>query len=318
MLPLIPIPHSSLSLSNFCLGATAFGTGRTQGMTDRLYEIFREAGGNCLDTAHCYSFWLPGGAGSSERALGECIRRHGDQGKVYIITKGGHPAVLPDYPRPDRYLSPEVIASDIADSLERLATERIDLYFLHRDDTRVPVGEILDSLNQHITARRLQAIGASNWSVARIAQANRWAQEHGQNGFVASQMRFGLATPNAPVPVSDPATRYLDDPSLAWHTDTNLPVLAYSPTAGGYFASGGAKGQKSYDNTISRARLARATQLAGELGVNANQIALAYLLRQPFPTIPILGTSDPDHLADALAAAKLRLAPEQTSWLRQG
>ena len=183
MLPLISVPRSELKLSAICLGATAFGPGFPADMAEALYTTFREAGGNCIDMAHCY------GNGQVERNLGESIRRHGDGGKFYVIDKGGHPA-FPGYAKPDRYLSPEAVASDIAESLDRLQMDKIALYLLHRDDTRVPVGEIIDMLNRHISAGRLSAIGASNWSTGRMAEANAYAARNNLHGFVASPARL--------------------------------------------------------------------------------------------------------------------------------
>jgi aryl-alcohol dehydrogenase-like predicted oxidoreductase len=319
MLPLmlrqIQIPHSPLMLSAMALGAGAFGPRMTANATDLLYEEFRGAGGTCFDTAHCYSFWLPGGAGSAERSLGACIRRHADRRNVTIITKGGHPAVPPDYPRPDAYLGPERIAQDIAESLENLGTDTIDVFLLHRDDPRVPVGEIIDMLDVHVAAGRLRAYGASNWSVERLEAANAYTRAHGRSGMVISEPQFSLGCYNAPRPKGDPAMRYLDDGDLAWHTRSGLPVLCYGPTAHGYFASGGKLGRKAYENATSRGRLVRAQQLAAELGTTPNQIALAYVCAQPFTAIPILGTANTAHLADALAAADVVLTPAQVRWL---
>src|SRR4051794_1197909 len=135
------IPRTQLTVSSLCLGTGSFGTGVKGAEMERLYALFREAGGNFFDTAHCYAFWIEGGLGASERGLGECIRRFGDREAVVIGTKGGHPDNGPSYRRSDRYLAPEVIAADVSDSLERLGVDTIDLYFLHRDDPRVPVGE---------------------------------------------------------------------------------------------------------------------------------------------------------------------------------
>jgi len=318
MMPMISIPELPMKLSAMCMGNSAFGTGQPEAQTDRLYAAFRQAGGNCFDSAHCYCFWLPSGMGSSERALGQCIRRHGDSGKVCIITKGGHPAVLPAYPRSEHYLSPEVIASDIADSLKHLQCDVIDLYILHRDDTRVPVGEIIDTLNRHIAAGQVRTIGASNWSVARISQANAYAAQKRLHGFVASQPQFNLGQPNAPIPTTDPAMRYLSAADIAWHRTSGLPVICYSPTAGGYFASGGQRGKSAYDNATSRSRLERAMQLAQRLNVSVGQIALAYLRCQPFPVIPILGTTNVEHLQEAMAAADISLTDQTVQWLENG
>lgn len=304
-----------LELSSFCLSATAFGAGLRGDAMFRLYDDFREAGGDFFDTAHCYCFWLEDGAGSSERALGECLRRNGDGGKVFIGTKGGHPAVPPKYPRPDAFLAPEVLASDIQESQDRLGVERIDLYFLHRDDPRVPVSEILSVLNAEADRGRIRCLGASNWSTRRIEEANVYAARHGLRGFVASQPQWSLALPNAS---GDPTMKSVTPEDEAWHARHQLPVVAYSPTACGYFAREDLSACRAFDSPASRARHHRAHRLAAELGATPNQIALAWLMSQPFPVIPILGATKRGHLADALGAASVQLSTAQRIWLRDG
>jgi len=312
------VPHSLLKLSALALGNGPFTPGLQPETTERLYAMYRDAGGNTFDTAHCYCFWLPNGNGASERALGKCIRTFNDRKNVFIVTKGGHPAVLPDYPRPDSFLAPETLAAYINDSLERLGFDTIDLYLLHRDDPRMSVSVIIEALNSHIAAGRLRSIGASNWITARIAEANAYAQSKKLHGFVVSQPQFSLAHTNSPEPETDPAMRCLYDHDIVWHTQSQIPVLCYSPTAGGYFASDGVRAKDTYENPISRARLARAKELASQLHATPHQIALAYLLAQPFRVIPILGTSDPAHLSDGLASVNINLNPSQVSWLRDG
>lgn len=304
---------SDLSVSSLCCGTVAFGTVIRGQNLRQLYDAYRAAGGNFFDTAHCYAFWIRGGNGASERALGECVRQSGDRKDLVIATKGGHPPGGDPYPRPDRYLDPAVVAQDITESLERLGLEQIDLYYLHRDDPRVPVGEIMDGLNAEIRRGRIRYLGASNWLSARIAAANAYAAAHGLAGFIASQPHWNLAQPNQ---TADPTMLFLNSDEEAWHRTHGLPVVAYSATARGYFASGGRLAATDYDNPISRGRLQRATELAVQLGVTPGQVAVAYLLNQPFPAFPILGTTDPQHLADAVQATRLRLTEEQINWLR--
>jgi aryl-alcohol dehydrogenase-like predicted oxidoreductase len=312
------IAGTDLEASALCYGMGAFGTAVVGDDAHRLYAAFRQAGGTFFDSAHCYGFWVEGRLGASERCLGECVRRCGDEGRVVIETKGGHPAYLPGYPRPDRYLAPEVIASDIGESLDRLGVGRIDLYTLHRDDTRVPVGEIVTCLNAEIARGRIRYLGASNWSVTRIAEANRYAAAHGLRGFVISQPQWSLAHSNAKPPTTDADTRTLTDSDAAWHAASKLMVMAYSSTACGYFATGGQSAAKSFDNPTSRARLARAQELALLCGCSVNQVALAWLMHQDFPVVPIIGTTKMEHLEDALGAAEIKLTPEQVRWLREG
>src|SRR5690349_18316917 len=99
-LPHRPIPHTDLKVSALCCGLGSFGSRVKGAEMERLFATFRAAGGSFFDTAHCYAFWLEEGAGSSERALGECLRRFGGREEVVIGTKGGHPDMGAGYPRP--------------------------------------------------------------------------------------------------------------------------------------------------------------------------------------------------------------------------
>jgi aryl-alcohol dehydrogenase-like predicted oxidoreductase len=296
------------------MGTATWGSAIRDDSLDALYTAFRSAGGNFFDSAHCYAFWLDR-LGASETSLGELVRKHGDRESVVIATKGGHPAGGDRYPRSDFYLAPEVIASDMNESLARLRMDTIDLYFLHRDDTRMPVGEIICAMNEHITAGRIRYLGASNWSTARIEGANTYARSHNLEGFVVSQPQWSLASPNAPVPTTDPSNRFVTPEMRAWHAQHDFPLVAYSATASGYMANPDRRSASSFDNPLSRRRHQRAVDLAAKLGQTPNAIALAYLLNQPFPVFPVLGTTQLPHLAESLRAADVVLTPAQLTWL---
>ena len=142
-----------------CLGVPMHGTEIRQDESFRLLDLFFELGGTFFDTAHVYASWLPTGTGASERALGNWIVSRGLRDKVVIGTKGAHPPLAN---MAQHRVSPTDIGSDINDSLERLQTSVIDLYWLHRDAPDVPVSEILGALNDEIGKGRIRAIGASN------------------------------------------------------------------------------------------------------------------------------------------------------------
>jgi aryl-alcohol dehydrogenase-like predicted oxidoreductase len=309
----VSIPHTDLTVSPICLGGGHFGDPRVQDGCRGLMEAFLAAGGNFVDTAHVYDFWLEGGDGLSERTIGRVLREIGAK-NVVVATKGGHPSVDGKYRQPDRYLSPEAIAGNIRDSFERLGFERIDLYYLHRDDTRVPVSEIIDALNA--LGDRVRHFGASNWSQPRLAAANAYAKKSGKRGFVASQPQWSLAAPLTwPEPNDDMAMRTFTPVDLAWHTESGVAVVPYSSTAHGYFSG---RTGKTFDSPANQARRERATQLATELGVTPTQIALAYLRSHPFPVIPIIGSGNADHVREALGAANVTLTMQQAVWLRDG
>ena len=313
------LPGTDLEVSALCYGTGGFGTQCRGDDLDRRIDAFRAAGGNFLDTAHCYAVWLPGGDGASERAIGDYVRRRG-KGDLVIATKGGHPT-MPGYRVTDAWLSPGRVAADIDDSLGRLGIETIDLYWLHRDDTRVPVADIVETLNAEVRRGRIRHLGASNWRASRIAEANAYAAAHGLRGFCASQPEWNLAHKN----VSDAqrhdttgtAMLFLPAEDEAWHRRTGFPLIPYTSNAGGYFASAGSRASAAYDNPVSQARLARCRQLTEQLEATPGQIALAWLLAQEFPVFPIIGTLDLEHLRETLAAASLHLTPSQAAWLPQ-
>ena len=316
------LPTTDLSVSAFCYGVMHFGTIARGSEMLALYRAFRDAGGNFFDTAHSYACWRPGGDGASERGLGECLQHFGDRHDVVISTKGGLFGAGSVYPRPDDCLTPQVIASDITESLSRLGIDTIDLYVLHRDDRRHPVGEIIELLNAEIARGRIRYIGASNWSTDRLTAANAYAAAKGLQGFVTSSPQWNLARPNHP-PIAwngdyDTTAQMMTDLDIAWHRAHQFPVMPWTPTAYGYFAGAAGRNAQSFDNPTSQERRERARHLAEELGGTPNQIALAYLRSHDFPVFPILGTMNRDHLAEALAAEDIALTATQRDWLAQG
>lgn len=253
--------------------------------------------------------------------MGAWVRSRKPEGFL-VGTKGGHPHLeMMEMSR----LSPECIACDLAESLERLGLDRVDLYWLHRDDPRVPVDEIMDALNVHVRSGRIRAIGASNWSVERITAANEAAAERGQVGFCASQIGWSLAE------LKDEArggggTLHMDDATHAWHRASGFPQISFSAQAGGYFAyplpAAGIEAtdkQKAlaaaYGTPKNQTRYARAQEIGERLGRSANEVALAYLWSQEFPAVAIIGSRTAEQLADSLTAGTLRLGAEDVGFL---
>ncbi len=312
----VTLPRTSLQVSVLCLGTGDLGAYLKGEDAARVVEEYLNLGGNFVDTAHCYAFWTPAGAGCSERELGRIIRALGVREQVVVATKGGHPAGGSAYPRPDGYMSPEVVARDLMESLERLQMETVDLYYLHRDDPRVPVDEVISSLNEHIRAGRVRAIGASNWSTERIEQANRYASENGLQGFVISQVQWSLAVPNWK-PTADPTTRYVTEEDAEWYAQHGIPIAAYTATALGYF-SGTRKGEEGFGNPVNAQRRERARQLAEQMGYSPTQVALAWLLHQKPIVIPIFATGNLEHLRECTRATEVSLSTQQVEWLTHG
>jgi aryl-alcohol dehydrogenase-like predicted oxidoreductase len=309
-----PIPNTDLELSALCLGGGGFGSRLRGAELERLIGRFLDAGGNVIDTAHCYAFWEADGAGCSERAIGAALRSLRVEEGVVVATKGGHPDMGERYRRPDGYLSARTLAADIDESLASLGRERIDLYALHRDDPRVPVAEIVGALNEEVGRGRIRWLVASNWSTERMAEANAYAAQAGLQGFAISQLQWSLAIPTWRAG-PDPTMRFVTPESAAWHAEAGVPITAYSATAGGFFSG---RDTASYDTPENRARRDRARELASRKGCTPTQIALAWLMHQGPVTIPLFSTADPAHLDEALGAVRVSLAPDEPARLAGG
>lgn len=270
-------------------------------------DAFLAIGGNSLDTAHIYC------GGQSEEVIGRYMKERGNRDKIVILTKGAHHDQ--HGPRVNR----DAINSDLSQSLERLQTGFIDLYGLHRDDPATPVENIVDALNEHIQAGTVGAIGVSNWSWQRIEEANRYAAQNGLRGFTFSSPNLSLAKPNEPFWAGCISA---DDETLKWHAEHQLPLLSWSSQARGFFTGrftpevrDNADLVRVFYSDANWERLARAKELAEKKGASAIQIALAYVLSQPFPTCALIGAQSEEELRSCDQGSLIKLTQAELEWL---
>lgn len=303
--PLFPRPLPAITLG------TMHFSPATADADFALMDAYAAAGGDALDTAHVY------GAGRSETCIGMWLRERGNRTKITLITKGCHPKG-DGKPR----VTPGSVRADLQESLSRLAVDSADIWLFHRDDERVPVGELIDALNGELKAGRIRAFGASNWTVRRIEEANRWADGHGMKGFCMSSVNMALAEPSRQV-WDGCLTAGKGD--RAWHGKTGFPLLAWSPQARGLFNDRYAQGtpfndelKSLYGHKEAQERLGRARDLARQRGVTANRVALAWVLSQPFPVSAVVGPRNPGQLADSLSALDITLSPADALRLENG
>jgi aryl-alcohol dehydrogenase-like predicted oxidoreductase len=254
-------------------------------------------GGNIVDTARVY------GDGAAEEALGAWLAARPDvRDDLILLTKGAHP----DGER--RRVTPEAIAADLEASIARLGRAP-DLYMLHRDDPSLPVGPMIECLNEHVRAGRIRAFGASNWTCERIDEANAFAAAHDLEGFTCSSVHLSLAAQNEE---HWPGTLSATDPAVhAWHERTQMPLFAWSAQARGFFAGHESESvDRVYDNEGNRERRRRAAEIGTRLGCSANQVALAWVLAQPFPVHAVVGVRTIEQLRDAVGALDVELSPD--------
>lgn len=297
--------------SVICLGTGAFGASVGEQEAFALMDAFLDGGGNFLDTAHNYSDWIPGERSRSEKLIGRWLKARGNRASIVLGTKGGHPDL--NNMRVPRLSSAEIV-QDLDESLQFLQTDYIDLYWLHRDDPTRPVAEILETLDGQRRLGKIRGYGCSNWSIARIEEARSYAAKHGLQGFVASQPMWSLAEPNESG-ISDKTMTHMDDEGFAYHLRTGLAAIPYSSQAKGFFTKADTLGYdqvpkallSKYGNERNRARLGVAQRIAGERSVSVAQVALGFLVAQPFTTIPIVGCKTLEHLRESMDAADLSL-----------
>lgn len=309
--------------SRICLGTGSFGSEISRRDSFAVLDAFIEAGGNFIDTAHIYAAWVKGAWGASERTIGEWLRAHGARDAVVLGTKGGHPP-LDDMKR--ARCGKADVEQDLNESLERLGVDTIDVYWLHRDDPERPVGEIIEALAGLMRDGRIRCYAASNWTTARMDAGNVYSAEHYLPPLVANQSGWALADHETDHTSPSPM-RYLDESMRLWHVQRNFPMVAYTSQAKGYFGESNAAWAKTgfngpppkgreFDTPANRRRLLKAINFAQQKGCTVNQIALAYLLHQPFPTFPIIGTSNPDRIRDVMAALHVSLDEAECAELR--
>ncbi|MGW5190001.1 aldo/keto reductase [Kribbella sp. NPDC004138] len=249
-----------------------------------IFDDFVERGGTTFDTAYIY------GGGRGEKLLGQWMTSRGNRDDVVVIGKGAHTP----------YCDPESITRQLHESLERLQTDHVDLYFMHRDNEDIAVSEFVDVLDEHFKAGRIKAFGGSNWSTERFDEANAYAEANGKQPFTLLSNHLSLARA---YDVPWAGCRHVsDDASQKWLRERQVALFPWSSQARGFF-TGRAKPEDTSDAELVRCfysdenfrRLDRARELAAAKGVEPTAIALAWLLHQPYPVFPLIG---PRHVSE--------------------
>ncbi len=297
------IPGLSRPASVVALGFEFFPNFAAASLT---LDTYYEAGGNLFDTAFVY------GGGKTEAIFGDWhTSRNVPREDIVLIGKGAHSPLC----------YPDIIAKQLDQSLDRLKTDYVDVYFMHRDNTDVPVGEFVDAMDAEVKRGRIRGIfGGSNWTRQRIDEAIAYAQKTGKTAPAALSNNFSLAEMLDPIWAGCVAAS--DEPWKEWARERQIPNFAWSSQGRGFFTDRAGRDKRD-DEEIVRVwysernfeRRDRAIELANELGRNPIHIALAYVIAQPFPVLPLIGPRTIAELEDSLSALDIKLTPEQVRWL---
>jgi predicted dehydrogenase/aryl-alcohol dehydrogenase-like predicted oxidoreductase len=273
-----------------------------------LLDGFWERGGNIFDTAFVY------GSGYTEKLFGEWHTNRGTREGAVLIGKGAHTPLC----------YPDVIGKQLTQSLDRLQTDYVDVYFMHRDNLEVPVSEFVDAMDAEVKNGRIRGpFGGSNWTKERFDEAVAYAERTGKTKPMALSNNFALS--EMLVPIWDGCVTASSDEWKQWFNDRQVTNFSWSSQGRGFFTDRAGRDKtdneelvRCWYNDKNFARRDRAIELAEKLGHSPIHVALAFVLAQPFPSIPLIGPRTLGELDDSLKAFDIRLTPEQVKWLDNG
>jgi aryl-alcohol dehydrogenase-like predicted oxidoreductase len=299
----IKFNNTDLTVSPVCLGTVNYGTDMSEQDAKVQISKFLDQGGNFIDTAHIYGDWGNGPKCISERIIGKWIKETGKRNEIVLATKGAHPDWgHMDIPRVNK----ACIDKDIDESLEYLNTDYIDLYFLHRDDPKTPVSEIMECLEDARKAGKIRYYGCSNWALARIKEAQSYCREHGLAGFICNQLMWSLADVNF-YNLPDKTFILMDEETRAYHAQTGMNVMAYMSIAKGYFARQAAGENlpagvtEVYESPSNDEIYELAKAVVAQGKYSYMDLAYMYIMAERlFPSVPIASFDNMDHLDECI------------------
>lgn len=307
-----PLGRSGLQVSPLCFGGNVFGWTADEATSFSLLDAWLDAGFNFIDTADVYSRWVPGHTGGeSETVIGRWLAQSGRRDRIVLATKVGK-----DMGDGKVGLRPEYIRQAVEASLKRLQTDHIDLYQSHDDDASVPLADTLGAYDDLIKAGKVRAIGASNFTAARLAEALATSEQLGIARYESLQPLFNLY---------DRAVFEKELQPLCM--DKGVGVINFYALAAGFLtgkyrteadAGKSARGKNTtakYLNERGLRILAALDTVAARLGATPGQIAVAWQIVQPGITAPIASATSLAQLQDLVKATQLTLDAEALATL---
>lgn len=284
---------------------------------DEIFDQMYALGINAFDCARGY--------GMAEKSLGTWVKDRNNRDKVVILTKCGNVSITGKV-----HINRSVMEKELETSLKTLQMDYVDIFLLHRDDPNTPVSEYIDTMNDFVREGKIRVFGVSNWTKERIEEANTYAAEHDLQPFTISSPNFGLAEQ-----VEDPwggdcvtISGDANAPVREWYAKNQMPVLAYSSLARGFFSGrfkagdwDGARkvldkaGKKGYLYQVNMDRLARCEELAAKKGCSVAQIAISYIFSNDMNLFALVSTSKQSRMKENIWAANHLLTEEEVAYL---
>lgn len=326
----VQLGRTGEQVAQLSLGCMIMGTATDEPTAVKMLDRYVEAGGNFLDTANCYCWWARQGSlgGESEELLGRWFARTGRRDDIFLATKGSGMVWDQDGVWRDGVADWEIarrrfegasaktLTRAIDDSLRRLRTDHVDLYYVHVDDRRTPLEETLAALAGIVAAGKARHIGWSNVRTWRLERIRQLCAQHGWPAPVALQQQHSYLRRRAGLRhasiVDDEQMEYLEE-----HDDITL--VAYSPILKGIYDSAAKRenhwAMDPYHGPDAEARLKILAEVADEVGATPNQVVLAWLLQAKPTMVPLIGPRTLEQYEAALPALTVVLTDEQVARL---
>ena len=303
-----------VAMQRLTFGPNTYGDEANMKKYLTFLDMYTDAGGTSVDTARVYS------GGQTEEAIGTWFQTRKNRDKIVLTTKGGHP------PASDMHasrLDRENVLSDIKESLKALKTDYTDVYLLHRDCRQMPVGEIVDILDEIVKTGLAKVCGVSNWMTDRIIAANAYAEQHNKARICVSQINFSLAE-TTPQRLQDDTLVCMTDAEYRTYMELQLPVMAFSSQAKGFFAklaAGEALKNKATERFLTEEnlkRLERVKAVSAQTGLSPAAVALCYLTCNPLPVSAVFSCRTEAQMNDTLTAMHATLDKDTINFLEKG
>ena len=304
------IKNTDLSVAPINFGGNVFGWTLDEKQSFDILDQFTQEGFNFIDTADTYSWWVNGKGGQSEEIIGKWMKSRGNRNELVIATKVGSETKEHGYD-----ISRKHILKSVDESLQRLQTDHIDLYYTHFDDHTTPVEETLSAYDEIIKAGKVRYIGASNLSPERLKESFEVSREHNLPKYVALQPHYNLVE-----------REKFESQYASLVQEFDLSVFTYWSLASGFLTgkyrneddlskSQRGEGARKYLNPKGLGVLGALDQISSAHNSDPATVALAWLLANPLITAPIVSATSAPQLKTLFAAPQLKLSHEDIELL---
>ncbi len=325
----VNLGNTDTKVSEICLGAMLLGSAVDKNTSFKILDHFvEEAGGNHIDTANCYAWWMGNGefiGDESETIIGQWMKERHNRDKIFLATKVGgrlkNPYTIRNakgeiswdlVPKEYEGLSKTVITREVENSLARLKTDHIDLYYTHVYDDVTPIEETMDALNTLVKEGKVRYLGASNLSANQLAEANTVSKENNWSKYTVLQSEYTYLHPNEEMNADTKS--HASKELLEYVTADGMAFCAYSPVLKGIYTNREKRNQyynwHLFNSPKNTSKLELVENLSKKLGITGNQLILAWMLKKNPQIIPILGFSKLDQYLDNIKAYEITLPEE--------